>query len=386
MRILFTTESYFPIIDGGAVAQHRLVHALRKRGHDVRVMAPGTSLRTNITDDQGCPIYRPGSVRLPFYMNGKYHFCPFPYPDVRRVIEEFSPDVINACSPYPISLSALSIAEKRGIPCVGSIHILPENMLAPILNTFLYKRAQTMTWDFLIRFYNRVDWATVPTQTGAEMYLSRGLKTPVTAISNGVNTAVFNPHNDGEYLREKFGISHKPVILYAGRMNQEKNVDVLVKAIPFVLKKIDAHFLFCGSGSLKNKMMDLTKTLGVADHATFIEFLEWKDYPNVFALPEVFVMPGESELQSIVTLEAVASGVPVVVADKGAVRELASNGNGLVFEPQNSEHLASQILTILQDDALRASMKQKCVQLSEAHAMSVVAERFEEIYLNLMKS
>jgi 1,2-diacylglycerol 3-alpha-glucosyltransferase len=386
MKILFTTESYYPIIDGGAVAQHRLVHALRERGHDVRVIAPGPTWRSSISNDNGSLIYRPSSLKLPFYMNGKYPFSPFPLPSVRRIINEFDPDVINACSPYPISLSALAIAKQQDIPCVGSIHILPENMLAPILNTFLYQRVLTYTWSYLIGFYNRVTWATVPTQTGAEMYLARGLRTPVTAISNGVNTAVFHPRSDGGYLHEKLGVPQKPLVLYAGRMSHEKNVDVLIKAIPLVLKELDAHFLFCGSGSLKPKMMELAASLGVSDHTTFINFLSDEDYPVVFSLPDVFVMPGESELQSIVTLEALASGVPVVVADKGAVREFAADGAGLSFHPQDSTHLASQLVKVLGDESLRRSMKEKCVAQSRAHAMSAVAEQFEKIYLGLIKN
>ena len=384
MKILFTTESYYPIIDGGAVAQHRLVHALRDRGHDVRVIAPGSTSQSKEIQQECCPVYRPFSMKLPFYMKGKYPFSPYPLPKVKSIIDEFSPDIINACSPYPISLSAVHVAKRRHIPCVGSIHILPENMLAPILNTLWYDRSVRYTWKFLISFYNRMDWATAPTQTGVDMYLAHGLKTPVTAISNGVNTSVFHPRDDGDDLRQRLGVPKKPLVLYAGRMSQEKNVEVLVKAIPGVLQHLDAHFLFCGSGSLKNKMMDLAKSLGVYDHTTFIDFLAEKDYPLVYGLPDVFVMPAESELQSIVTLEAVTSGVPVVVVNKGAVRELALNGTGFLFEPQNSEMLGSQLVKILSDKALRQTMKQKCIESSKAHAMTMVAEQFEQIYTKIM--
>jgi glycosyltransferase involved in cell wall biosynthesis len=384
MKILLTTESYYPTIDGGAVAQHRLVHELVERDHDVRVIAPGTSLSPTCDDDRGSLIYRPRGYTLPFYMNGKYRFSPFPLPLVSKVIREFSPDVVNVCSPYPNSLCALPLAKKRRIPVVGSIHILPENILAPFLDTFAYRRLEAGMWSYLIAFYNRVDWATVPSQTGATMYQARGLRSNVSVISNGVNTTLFSPENDGSYLRERYRLPRKPLILYAGRINQEKNVDVLVKAIPAVLKTVDAHFLFCGSGGLKEEMVALTKTLGVADHTTFIDFLDGKDYPNIYALATAFVMPAESELQSIVTLEAVASGVPVVVVNKGAVPELASHGNGLVFEPRNSDQLAAHLVTILSDAKLRQSMKRKSIALSRAHTMSMVADRFEALYRTLI--
>jgi glycosyltransferase involved in cell wall biosynthesis len=380
MKILFTTESYYPIIDGGAIAQHRIVHELIKKGHDVRVIAPAFSFKNTVEEENGSTIYRPRAFVLPFYMNNKYHFAPFPLLYVKKIIEEFKPDVINVCSPYPISICAIICAKKKHIPLVGSIHILPENVLAPFFSSGLYPTMVKYTWSYLVYFYNRVDWATVPTQTGAAMYQQKGLKTPVSPISNGVNTEMFKPTNKGEYLRKRFNLPEKPLILYTGRINQEKNVDVLVKAIPFVLKSIDAHFLFCGSGGLKPDMMKLTQELGVDTHTTFIDFLDWADYPNIFTLADVFVMPAESELQSIVTLEAVASGVPPVVVNKGAVPELASAQNGLVFEPQDSNQLASNIITILSDETLRNTMKKNSLRLSEQHSMNTVGTQYEGVY------
>jgi 1,2-diacylglycerol 3-alpha-glucosyltransferase len=385
MKILFTTESYYPIIDGGAIAQHRIVHELIKKGHDVRVIAPAFSFKNTFEEENGSIIYRPRAFVLPFYMNNKYHFAPFPLLYVKKIVEEFKPDVINICSPYPISICAMICAKKKHLPLVGSIHILPENVLAPFFSSGLYPTMVKYTWSYLVYFYNHVDWATVPTQTGAAMYQEKGLKIPVSPISNGVNTEMFKPTNKGDYLRKRFNLPKKPLILYTGRINQEKNVDVLVKAIPFVLKSIDAHFLFCGSGGLKPDMMKLTQELGVDTHTTFIDFLEWADYPNIFTLADVFVMPAESELQSIVTLEAVASGVPPVVVNKGAVPELASAENGLVFEPQDSNQLANNIITILSDETLRNTMKKNSLKLSEQHSMNTVGTQYEQVYEKVLK-
>ena len=162
MKILFTTESYFPIIDGGAIAQHRIVHELISKGHDVRVIAPSFSFKNTVDDDNGSTIYRPRAFILPFYMNNKYHFTPFPFFAVKKIIDRFKPDVINVCSPYPISLCAMILAKKKHIPLVGSIHILPENILAPFFSSALYPTLVKYIWSYLIYFYNRVDWATVP--------------------------------------------------------------------------------------------------------------------------------------------------------------------------------------------------------------------------------
>jgi glycosyltransferase involved in cell wall biosynthesis len=169
--------------------------------------------------------------------------------------------------------------------------------------------------------------------------------------------------------------------LYTGRINAEKNLDVLVKAIPQVVKEIDAHFLFCGSGGrYKQEMIQLAEELQVSDHTTFIDFLDWNDYPNIYSLADVFAIPAEAELQSIVTMEALASGLPVVAVDKGALPELVNLQNGLLFEPKNSEQMAQHIVRILSDKKLRSSMRKKSLELIKQHSIETVCSQYEKVY------
>ena len=386
MRILFATESYYPNIDGGAIAQHRLIQKLVNHGHEVGVIAPGFSFKNISEKDNDSLIFRTRGLVLPFYMNNKYHFSPFPIFQVRKIVKSFKPDIVNVCSPYPNGASTTICAKKYHIPVVGSIHMLPENMLSPFLDSRYYNVMEKYAWSYIIYFFNLVDRVTVPTQTGADMYISRGLKTKITPISNGVDTEVFNPNNNGEYLRNKFKIPEKNIVLYTGRMSREKNVDVLIRAIPYVLKEIDVHFLFCGSGGeYKQTMKRLAEKLGVDNNTTFVDFLDWKDYPNLYSIVDVFVMPAESELQSIVTLEAIASGLPVVVVNKGAVPELVSLNNGFLFEPKNSKQLAHNIVKILSDKKLRDAMSKNSLKLIKKHSMEYVATRYEKVYNQVIK-
>jgi len=386
MRILFATESYYPNIDGGAIAQHRLVYELIKHGNEVGVIAPGFSFKNTTEQDKGSTIFRTRGLTLPFYMDNKYHFSPFPIFQINKIFKTFKPDVVNVCSPYPIGTCTIICARKYGIPIVGSIHILPENMLSPFLNSRFYRILNKYAWSYLVYFFNMVDVATIPTKTGAKMYFERGLKTTIKPISNGVNTEIFKPGNDGNYLKKKFRIPKENIVLYTGRMSSEKNLDILVKAIPYVLKEIDAHFLFCGSGgTYKQKMQKLSKNLNVFANTTFIDFLEWEDYINIYSLADLFVMPAEAELQSIVTMEAIASGLPVVVVNKGAVPELVSLDNGLLFESRNSRQLAGNIVKILSDNNLKNSMSKNSLELIKKHSMEYIGRQFEKVYEDLIK-
>lgn len=387
MKILLATESYHPNIDGGAIAQHRLVLELIKKGHEVAVIAPGPRFRNIIEKDNGSTVFRPRSLTLPLYMNNSYQFSPLPIRYINHVFKTFKPDIVDICSPYPIGASTLILAKKFHIPVIGSIHMLPENMLSPFMSNKYYPHMRKLSWSYLVYFFNKVDQATIPTQTGATMYQERGLTVPITPISNGVSIEIFNPSNNGKYLREKYDIPKKPIILYTGRMSSEKNVDVIIKAIPDVIKNLDAHFLFCGSGGgYKQRMKHLAQSLNIKEHTTFVDFLEWKDYPNIYSLADLFVMPAEAELQSIVTMEAIASGLPAVVVNKGAVPELVNQNNGLLFEPQNNTDLAHCITTILSDNSLKKQMSENSLKLIKQHTMSYVVSQYEQVYDRLLNA
>lgn len=383
MKILLATESYYPNIDGGAVAQYNLMKELKKLGHEPVVVAPGNSIRNYVEEIDGYQVYRAGSITLPFYMKSRYRFSPFPFFKLRKIINKFKPDIVHICSPYPIGGSAYIWARKNHIPIISSIHILPENFLSPFIGSKLYERIKESFWKYLIYFFNLADWTTVPTQSGADIYIKNGLVNNITPISNGIDTKIFNPKNDGEYLRKKFNLPKNNIVLTTGRITPEKNLEVLINAIPHVIKKIDAHFLFVGSGGdYKQNLQKLVKKLKVTDNTTFTSFLDWGDYPKIFSIADLFTLPSEFELQSIVTLEAVASGLPVVVVNNGALPELANSGNGFVFEPKNSIEMAEKITKLLSDIKLKKKMSKNSLELVKKHTLDSVAIQYEKAYEN----
>lgn len=387
MKILIATESYYPNIDGGAIAQHNLALELSKHGHDVHIIAPGTSLFTKIEKENKTTVYRIGAIKLPFYMKNRYYFSPFPFFKINKIIKKIKPDIINICSPYPIGFLSRIFAIKNKIPFIGTIHTLPENMISPFFRFKNYKTICDYAWKYLIFYFNLFQIVIIPTQTGADMYKERGLKSIILPISNGLKNNVFNNKNNGEYLRKRFNLPKKNIVLYTGRINEEKNLDVLIKSIPFVLKKINAHFLLCGSGGkYRDDLIKLAQNLGVTKNITFTDFIDWEDYPNIYSIADVFVIPSEAELQSLVTLEAVASGLPIVVVNKGALHELASMNNGFTFESKNSEQMAEFIIKILSDEKLKKAMGKNSLELIKKHSIESVADQYEKVYEQVIEN
>jgi len=239
-----------------------------------------------------------------------------------------------------------------------------------------------MAWFYIIHFFNRCDYVTSPTQTAIDMLRSHGLKARAWPISSGIDLNVFKPSNSGDYLRERFAIPNKPVVLYTGRISGEKRLDVLVRAIPSVLDSTDAHLVICGAGREKENIEALVKRLGLSENVTFTGFLSHNEFPDVYSLADLFAIPSESELQSIVTMEALASGLPVVASNKDALPELVKNPeNGFLFEPGSTDTLSEKIIEILSDDTLRRRMGQASLEIVQQHSIENTISQFESLYM-----
>ena len=380
MNILLATESYHPNIDGGAIARRNLAIRLKRRGHEVGVIAPGFRLENYEENMDGIRIFRVAGRTLPIYTD--YKFCVYPLREVKRIIKEFEPDVIDMNSPYPIGVSTLAYGKKRGIPVIGTIHVQPENMLMTIEKAkFLFKMLEKLAWVYIINVFNRCDYVTSPTQTAIDMLRSHGLTVPAQPISSGIDLNVFTPENDGRYLKERFNIPNKPVVLYTGRISGEKRLDVLVKAIPDVLEFVDAHFVICGEGRERENIENMVGKLKVSDNVTFTGFLSHEEFPDIYSIADIFAITSESELQSIVLMEALASGLPVVASDKDAIPELVNNPeNGFLIKPGDSKALSERVVKLITDDKLRKSMGQSSLEIVQEHSIENTISKFEGLY------
>jgi glycosyltransferase involved in cell wall biosynthesis len=286
-------------------------------------------------------------------------------------------------SPYQIGMCALAYGRKEGIPVIGTVHVQPENMLMSVDKAkFLMGTLEKLAWFYIKNVFNRCDYITSPTQTAIDMLKDNGITASARPISSGIDLNIFNPENDGIYLRNRYGIPDKPVILYTGRISGEKRLDVLVSAMPDVLGTIDAHLVICGNGREKENVEAMVGKLGISENVTFTGFLSTEEFPDIYSLADVFAMPSESELQSIVTLEALASGLPVVAANKDALPEIVKNPeNGFLFEPGDEKALSEQIITILTDDALKNKMGSYSLKLVQSHSIENTILKFENLYI-----
>src|SRR5690606_33849961 len=207
-------------------------------------------------------------------------------------------------------------------------------------------------------------------------------------VSNGIDLSQFKTGSVDPSLYQKFGLpTDKPIIGYVGRLDAEKHLSVLVKAFDQVVKKKPAHLMLIGAGTDSENLKDLVTELHLNDQVTFTGRISEEDKIQLHRAPMVFAMPSPAELQSIATLEAMASGQPIVAVDAGALGELCQDGyNGYLCEPDNHDQIAESLLKIISDPEQRAQMSQNSQEIAAKHDINYTLDRFESIYQQLIKS
>lgn len=384
LRILIATDTFPPDINGAARFARDHAVRLARRGHDVHVIAPSPTFSGFsgglMIDDQLIRAHRLRSVKWPAH---EWLRIAPPWEVRRRVgriLDEVDPDVVHVQSFIGIGRGVAYEAHARGIRIVATNHVMPDN-LASIggLPARVVPAVTRRGWNLAAAVYSRADIVTSPTPIAAD-YLERSIGiAAVTPISCGVDLQRFTPKKEKPECRR---------ILFVGRLDPEKNLPTLLRAIALLVSDsnsngdLGAHLDIVGGGSERAGLELLAAQLGVADRVRFHGRVTDEQLVTLHHEATVFVMPSPAELQSIATLEALASGTPVVVADAMALPHLVNNGvEGFLVPTYNAEEFARQIGKILRlPEVDYVTMSRHAVQRAALHDAKTVVRRYEDLY------
>lgn len=386
MKILISTESYYPNISGVAVFSHNLAKKMVKRGHEVFVIAPSPKFSPYSERVDGVKIFRLASRKNKFRHG--YYISKNPYHFVKRIINKTKPDIVHLQDPAMISLAALKVARKNKIPVVVTNHFSLEYVVSYLPKLKIFHPLITLAMKIYLNwFYNQCQVLTCPSKTIARQFKGPITKVRLEVISNGVDLSRFmSYYGDREITCRRYKIpTNKKIILYVGRLDLDKKIDLIIAAAPKINLK-EAHFVIVGEGKEAKKLKEKVQKLHLVDYFTFIDFIPYADrmLPRIYQTASVFVNPCPMETQSIVTLEAQATGLPLIVANAGALPELVEDGqNGFTFKPGDFEDLASKINLILQDPKAVKKMGEKSLEMVGKHLVEDTYNRFEKIYQSL---
>jgi glycosyltransferase involved in cell wall biosynthesis len=257
---------------------------------------------------------------------------------------------------------------------------MPENITVLVRGQKWKQRLENFLWKDFSRVFNQVKLVTTPTETGVRI-ISQRLQVETKAISSGIDLAKFNPAGDTASIKEKYSIPDKPVLLYVGRLDPEKNIDEILQSVAIAVKKIDFCFVVVGKGIRRNALGQLADKLGIAENVIFTDFVPNDDLPFFYKLSRCFIIASTAELLSLVTLQAMASGLPIIAVNAGALGELVQNEmNGYLYNKGDISTIVQCIENIITQDELCEKMSKKSLEYIHQHDIKKTLESFEKLY------
>lgn len=387
MKILITSDLYPPVINGVATFSYNLAHGLAAAGHQVVVVAPSQTGKRSVEKDGHITIHRVRSVIFPFYQNIRISVTP--QREMRRIINDFKPDIIHNQMPLGIGQAATMLGRHGDIPIISTSHAMPQNLMDNLQKLSAFSRPiNYMLADFGRRFHGKSDAVTSPTKSGLhgfERFVSK-ISTPLYIISNGVNLQSFTPGTPKNSIYRKYKLpKNKQIITYLGRLDAEKHVWVLLYALREVLKTKDVHMMIVGSGVDLEREQQLAQELGLMNHVTFTGRVPEEDKADLHRVGTLFAVASPAELQCIAALEAMASGQPIVAVQAGALGELChSKKNGMRFKLDDYKGAARGMLAILTDPKVRQQYSMESLRMAQQHNLDHTIVQFEALYTDVI--
>lgn len=384
LTILIAADTYPPDVNGAAVSTYRLAQGLKERGHRVHILAPRSSRGPSLTTvENGVIVHRLRSHRA--LTHPTLRIC-MPWEirrDVSNIFDLVQPDVTHVQCHYMVGESAVVEATRRNIRLVATNHFMPENMnpFLPFPKWFLKVIARN-SWQDMYKVLGKADVITTPTQKSVETMHAHGFARPVLAVSNGIQADRYEQH-EGEVIRN----GDAAVILYVGRLAQEKHVDELIEAFALLPMGLNARLEVIGVGKLRTALELQAQRLGLQERVIFYGYVNNEELRKAYLRATVFVMPGTADLQSLVSLEAMAASKPVVLANALALPHLVTQGvNGYLFTPGDTRDLSAKLDKVLRlstEELL--SMGAASRAMAEKHSFSATLDTFEALYRSSLR-
>jgi phosphatidylinositol alpha 1,6-mannosyltransferase len=359
MKIALYSGTYVRDKDGAVKSIYQLVSSFRKNGHNVAVWSPDVSKGDN---HHGLTVHRMPSVPIPLYPDYKLGFFT---DETRRQLEAFAPDIVHISTPDIVGRAFLLYARKNNIPAASAFHTDFPSYFSYYRLGFAVKPA----WKYLTWFYNSCNVVLAPNES-VRLKLAGYHIRNIEIWSRGVDKELFDPFRRSEKLRSAWNAAGRTVIVYAGRFVSYKNIEIVMRVYDRFMQGEYAdrvRFVMIGSGPEEDEMKRRMP------EAVFTGYLTGEELPEAYASGDIFLFPSSTEAFCNVALEALASGLPVVVSDVGGCRDIVDrSAGGFVVHEGKVCDFYDKCLELLGDSERYRELKACGLAYAEAQSWSSV--------------
>lgn len=387
MRILIASSTYAPAMNGQAVFTTNLAEGMVRLGHEVMLILDSHQVRGSEKSLNGVLVEELRSISLERFRPGVF-FSPNPVKVIRHLFDVFQPDVVHIQDHYPSCKAVVRVALERRIKLVGTNHFIPANY-APYTPGYSMLKPfyHWLFWQWMLATYRHVDIITAQSLAAARQLQARRINVPMVTISCGIDLKRFSPQPEinKRVIRQRFGIDpNKKVFLFLGRIDGEKHLDLLLRAMQ-QLPRDDVQMVIAGRGSKEAVLKQEVMRSKLEERVHFTGLVSEEGVTDLLNCVDVFVMPSEAELLSLSSLEAMACGKPVLLADALALPELVRVGeNGYLFKPGDVSDLCHQISRMADHPERWQEMGRVSRELVMVHSLEETLEKYQNLYLELL--
>ena len=376
MHIAHFTNTYYPSISGVVRSVSAFRQALTELGHNVFIFTQDADI-----EDTEPFIFRYLSLQLglPNEFPATIPISPF----MDRVIPILKPQVIHAHHPIVLGQVAANKAEEMELPLVFTVHTRYRDYshYFPVAQ----ETVQEMVRDAIDRWMNdylkRCEHVIVPSESmRAVIEEFYEFSAPITVVATGIDLRPFVTAN-GNGIRKERGWENDFVIISVGRLTPEKGWPTLLKGAAIAMQSIPrSRLALVGEGFQKKKLQKLTRELGIAEKVDFLGKIPFDQVANYLKAANLFAFASDTETQGLVTVEAMAAGLPVVAVDAIGTRDVVEDEvDGLLTE-NDAEAMAAGLLRMVSS---RETLERfRAASLRKAQSMDLMkqARRLVSVY------
>lgn len=388
MRIGLFTDSYPPYINGVSTSVAMLKKALEKQGHTVYVVTVSSHALKYEYDEKEHILKIPGiPVGIYDYRLSRI----YPVSMINKM-RNWKLDVIHSHTEFGIGILARLFAKQFNIPLVHTYHTLYEDYTHYITHGYFDKSSKKIV-EYLTKFYcdKTANELIVPTNKIYKLFKEKYEFTKnIHIIPTGIEVERFFVENvnkkDVEFLRKKLDIKRKDfVILFVGRLAEEKNIEFLINAEKKLLEvNPNIRLLIVGDGPDKEKYEKMAESLELGDRVIFNGKAAWEEVPIYYQVADLFATASKSETQGLTVIEAMASGTtPLCIKDDSFMGTITDELNGRIFETE--EQYINQVLELASNQSLKSRYDTQARIQAEHCSSRTYATSVLEVYNRAIK-
>lgn len=384
MKIALVTDTYFPRINGVSTSTQIFAEEFVKLGHEVHIYAP--AYPNSIDETNHLKIYRFPSLYLFFDPEDRLGM-PWTEKKLVRQFVENKYDIVHTQTPFTIGGPAVKWARQSGAKVVHTYHTL----FAAYTEHYIWFLPKSWgVWyakNASRRYCNSCDLLITPSTEMQNVLLSYNVTKPVEVIPTGIRLERFQG-KDRERFRKLKG--YKPedqVVLFMGRVAEEKNIDFLMRVVLRLKPQIPhLQFLIAGEGAAKKHLEKMTVDLNMGDYVHFAGYLSKEDWRDCYAGSDLFVFASITETQGLVVTEAMAAETPVVAVGEMGIKDVMASGKGGLVTKLDENEFTEAVRRMLTDKALYVQKKSETLAEADKWSSTSMAKRMLEAYERILKN